>query len=275
MVVTFTEENHHYESDPPCYWISSTKIAGLCSNEFDAVQQSVTSSHNHGSKWFGIEPEAIQEIWVKENLRSTTVGHKFHAHQERKALSKHTKDWRGKKLWIFGTPTIDGIKTARKQELEIGFYLEHICYDEETGACGQTDLLACDGEFIDIGDYKTNKEIKRLGYGWQYGNEKMMLPPLQHLGDCNYNEQSIQLSTYMTLALKKNPHLKPGKLNTYHVTFETLSYDKWGYPDEIRVDKDGNPVVQSVKIYDLPYLKDEVDVLLKEIQKLRVVKDKK
>ncbi len=254
--VRFTEENHRYESNPPQLWTSSTKVAGWCMNEFNAVEQSIKSSQNINSKWYGIDPEEIQQIWINENLRSTTVGHKFHLNQETKALSQRVKEWRGKKLWVLGTPTIDGVKTARSQRLGIGCYLEHICYDEEYGVCGQTDLTLCDDEYVDIGDYKTNKEIKMLGYGWKYGNEQMMLPPLSHLSDCNFNEQAIQLSVYMKLILKKNPHLKAGKLNTYHVQFDVLTYDKWGYPDQVRM-HEGYPVVKSVKKYDLPYLEKD------------------
>jgi len=84
--------------------------------------------------------------------------------------------------------------------------------------------------------------------------------PVNHLDDCNIKHYNLQLSIYAYIIKKHNPKLKIGKLTIQHVKFETVGEDSNGYP--ISKILNGEPVLKEVKIYELPYLKDEVASLM-------------
>tara|TARA_R110000744_G_scaffold192645_3_gene311804 strand:+ start:71 stop:292 length:222 start_codon:yes stop_codon:yes gene_type:complete len=64
----------------------------------------------------------------------------------------------------------------------------------------------------------------------------------------------------MYIILKHNPKLKAGKLIVQHVKFEEESKDKYGYPITKYIN--GEPVLKELKMYELPYLKNEVRSLI-------------
>ena len=53
---------------------------------------------------------------------------------------------------------------------------------------------------------------------------------------------------------------KIGKMTIQHVKFKQVGEDKFGYPINEHVN--GEPVLDTIKIYELPYLKDEVMSLM-------------
>jgi hypothetical protein len=63
------------------------------------------------------------------------------------------------------------------------------------------------------------------------------------------------------MILKHNPKLKPGKLSISHVKFQEAGRDKYDYPITY-LNEQGDPVVDSIDTYELPYLKSEVIALL-------------
>ena len=154
------------------------------------------------------------------------------------------------------------------QKLEEGVYHEHLVYLKSAKLCGQADLVEIVNGYINITDYKTNKEIKTKGFTNWEGITNKMFRPVNHLDDCNLNHYNLQLSIYAYIIKKHNPKLKVGKLNIQHVKFIQVGTDKNGYPINEHVN--GEPVLDTVKMYELPYLKDEVRSLimwLKENQK--------
>jgi len=161
-----------------------------------------------------------------------------------------------------------GDKIAPIQKLEEGVYPEHLVYLKSAKLCGQADLVEIVNGYINITDYKTNKEIKTKGFTNWEGITNKMFRPVNHLDDCNLNHYNLQLSIYAYIIKKHNPKLKVGKLNIQHVKFKQVGTDKNGYPINEHVN--GEPVLDTVKMYELPYLKDEVRSLimwLKENQK--------
>ena len=160
-------------------------------------------------------------------------------------------------------PIVDsnGVKIAPNQKLEPGVYREHFAYLKSACICGQADLVEVVNGKVNITDYKTNKEIKEKGFvNWE-GITSKMFKPLTHLDDCNLNHYNIQLSLYMYIILKHNPKLKPGKLTIQHVSFEKEKDDENGYPIN-KYDSNGEPIIKEIKMYKLPYLKDEVRSLI-------------
>ena len=130
-------------------------------------------------------------------------------------------------------------------------------YLKSASICGQADRVEVVNGFVNVYDYKTNKEIKVESYiNWEGVSDKM-LDPLSHLDDCNLNHYNIQLSLYMYIILKHNPRLKPGKLIIEHIKFKEAGKD--AYDNRVVFyDTFGEPVVEEVVQYDLPYLKSEV-----------------
>ena len=119
-------------------------------------------------------------------------------------------------------------------------------YLKSIGLCGQADLVEVVNGYVNILDYKTNKEIKEKGFTNWEGITSKMYNPVNHLDDCNYNHYTLQLSIYMYIILKHNPKLKPGKLTIQHVKFNELGKDKNGYPINEHIN--GEPVFDKVVI---------------------------
>jgi hypothetical protein len=264
MTLTFQEKNHIYQSidsDDSIIWLSSTRFVECFKQKFDAKAQSIKSSKNKKSKWYGIDPEIIQEIWSGEGTRANTLGTFYHNQRESDLISCDTIERAGRQIPIIKPIYNDGIKHAPSQSLTEGIYPEHFVYLKSAGICGQSDRVEVIKETVDIVDYKTNKEIKKESYTSWDGVKQKMTGPLSHLDDCNYWHYAIQLSLYLYMILKHNPRLKPGKLSLHHIVFEGDEVDQYGYP-VTKLDPQGNPIVKEVVVYEVPYLKTEVIAMI-------------
>jgi hypothetical protein len=259
-MLTFQAENHKYTSIDPneqIDWISVTSFVGLFKQKFDAHPQAVKSAKNKRSKWYGMTVEDILEAWSSEGKRATDLGTWYHDQRERDLTDHITIERSGIEVPII-KPLYDGlVKLAPDQKLVDGVYPEHFVFLKSAGICGQSDRVEIVKQHVDIIDYKTNKEIKKESYKNFEGLSQKMLGPLVHLDDCNYNHYALQLSIYMYIILRQNPTFKPGELSLQHVVFEEEGKDKFGYPIAKR-NQDGEPIVQEVITYMLPYMKNEV-----------------
>lgn len=261
MSVIFKEENHSYHSTNPneqdIKWLGVTSFVGLFKPKFDAAAQAIKCSKNKKSKWYGIPPEKIQEIWNSETTRAITGGSKYHNQREEDLLSCDTIQRSGVNIPIIHPIYVDGIKQAPDQKLMEGIYPEHFVYLKSASICGQADRVEVIKNTVDVIDYKTNKEIKTEAFkNWEGISEKM-LGPVSHLDNCNFNHYALQLSTYMYIILKHNPIYKPGQLTLHHIIFEKEGEDQFGYPI-LKKDNEGNNIVKELVPYEVPYLKKEV-----------------
>lgn len=264
MAVIFKPEDHSYHSIDPeenIIWHSVTTVVGQFKSPFDAETQSVKSSKNKKSKWYGMDPARIREIWVGEAKRATDLGTFYHNQREEDLLTFETIERDGITVPIIRPVVVEGIKQAPPQKLVNGVYPEHFVYLKSAGICGQSDLVEVVNDVVSITDYKTNKELKHNSYvNWE-GISQKMTGPLAHLEDCNVVHYGIQLSIYMYIILKHNPRLKPGKLMLHHITFESDGEDEFGYPITRR-DWQGNPIVKEVTQVEVPYYKQEVQMIM-------------
>lgn len=265
MKVTFKEEGHVYESFPAVSWTSVTKVVEMFCPHFDEQEQALKSSRNERSKWFGIPVKKILALWELERNRSTDAGSWWHHKMELKAIKAGSKVHRGKTIKVYVTPFVDGIKVAKDQVLTDGIYPEHLIYNEKIGVCGQSDLVFVADGYVDISDYKTNKEMKLNAYGHQFGNPQTMLAPISHLEDCNFYHYALQLSIYMKLILIKNPGLKAGKLELIHVSFKVDRRDQFDFP--VLAQDENGYIVQKITKYEAPYLEKEAELVLKTLYK--------
>lgn len=259
MAIKFYADTHKYVSDGdnPIDWVSVTRLIHMFKEPFDEIKMSEACSKGKNPKYKGKTPEEIRQIWKEENKRAVTLGSWYHDEREKAVLGCNTITREGVELTIID-PLMDGnVKLAPAQQLSTGIYPEHLIYLNSVGVCGQADRVEVVHDKINLYDYKTNKEIKKEGFTDKSGKTKKMLPPLSHLDDCNFNDYSLQLSTYMYMMCKHNYNLEVGKMQIDHIEFEVSGYNEYGYPIA-KLDKDGNPIVKKVTPYDVPYLKKEV-----------------
>jgi len=259
-MIVFNAEDHSYKSvdDNKINWISVTTLVSYFKNAFDANAVAKKVSKNKKSKWFGLEPKIIKEIWSNEAKRATDLGSFYHDQRESDLCSFASIEREGINIPVFKPiEANNGIKFSPSQKLEPGVYPEHMVYLRSKGICGQSDLVEVVNGKVNVIDYKTNKEIKMKSFvNWEGISEKM-LTPITNLDDCNFNHYALQLSIYMYIILKHNPKLKPGKIFLHHISFEIEDEDKWGYPIS-KKDENGEPIVKDVDVISVPYLIDEV-----------------
>jgi ATP-dependent exoDNAse (exonuclease V) beta subunit len=265
MSIIFTEEDHSYKSsnqDDLIDWISVTTLTSYFKEPFDAKKIAQKVSKRKNSKWFGMTPKKIQEVWKKESERAMALGTFYHNQREDDLCSLASIERNGTTVPVFSPILKDkGVKISPKQKLEPGVYPEHMVYLKSAGICGQSDLVEVVEGKVSIIDYKTNKEIKMQSWkDWEGISQKMQFP-VNHLDDCNFNHYALQLSIYMYIILKHNPKLRPGPMYIHHVQFEEESKDEHGYPIT-KYTEQGDPVLKDLIQIPVPYLKDEVISLI-------------
>jgi hypothetical protein len=269
MSIFFNAIDHSYKSlttEPEITWYSVTTVVSSLKKSFDAKKTAQKVSKNTKSKWHGIEPKIIEEIWANEAKRAVNLGTWYHNQREADLCSLSSIEREGTIVPIFAPlPLKDGIKYAPSQKLEPGVYPEHMVYLKSAGICGQSDLVEVVNGRVNIIDYKTNKEIKMESFKDWEGISEKMLHPISNLDDCNFNHYSLQLSIYMYMILKHNPKLLPGTIYIHHIVFETEGKDKWGYPIA-KLDLNGEPIVKDVNLIPVPYLYDEVIAVINHIK---------
>ena len=260
MSITFNAIDHSYDSisTEGIDWISVTTLVSHFKKPFDAKKVAEKVSKNKKSKWFGINPLEIQNIWNCESARATALGTYYHDQRENDICSFASMEKNGITIPVIQPlPLKDGLKIAPIQKLEPGIYPEHMVYLKSAGICGQSDLVEVVNNTVNIIDYKTNKEIKKESYvNWDGFSEKLS-NPLNNLDDCNFNHYALQLSVYMYIILKHNPKLKVGKMLIHHVIFDEDEKDLNGYP-VTKYNENGDPIVKEVIVIPVPYLQDEV-----------------
>ncbi len=266
MELIFKADTHKYtsdDSDKP--WLSTTGVIGLFKPPFDKQAIAEKASKNKRSKWYKIPVEDIIKAWEGETKRALSLGTWYHDQREAEVVACNTLRRNGIDLPIF-RPLVDGdLKKAPDQSLVPGIYPEHMVYLKSARICGQADRVEVVGDEVNIYDYKTNKEIKTEAYTNWEGITNKLSGPLSHIDDCNFFHYALQLSIYMYIILKHNHGLKPGKMQIHHILFEVEDEDKYGYPI-VAKDAAGDPMIKEVVPYDVPYLKKEVNKIIKYLK---------
>ena len=259
MSIVFNAADHSYKSIDAegIDWISVTSLLSNFKKPFDAEKIAASVTKKSRSKWFGIPPEKILELWKAEADRATTLGTFYHNQREADLCSLSSIELEGIPIPIYKPIEEGALKKAPEQKLTDGIYPEHMVYLKSAGICGQSDLVEVVNSKVNIIDYKTNKEIKKESFkNWEGISDKMQ-HPVSHLDDCNFNHYALQLSIYMYIILKHNRKLRAGKIYIHHVIFEVEGTDEYGYPIT-KYSSNGDPVVKEVVQMEVPYLADEV-----------------
>ena len=181
MSIFFNAQDHSYKSLDPennITWYSVTTVVSSLKKAFDAKKTAEKVSKNPKSKWHGVDPKVIQEIWSNEAKRATDLGTFYHNQRESDLCSLASIERENVTVPVFApAPLKDGIKYASHQKLDEGVYPEHMVYLKSAGVCGQSDLVEVVNGRVNIIDYKTNKEIKMESFkNWEGISEKMLHP---------------------------------------------------------------------------------------------------
>lgn len=140
--------------------------------------------------------EYVKDVWKEKGLVARSFGTEVHNTLEKyikgENVSLKEEDYKYQQSL---PKIISGIKWLSTEQ-DCKFYPEFKMYCEELWLCGTADLLRLnlDGTYSLL-DWKTNLEIKSVGYG-------KLLKPFNHLEDCELVKYSLQMYFYKYLLEK-------------------------------------------------------------------------
>lgn len=264
-MVKFYEDTHSYIFEDGTHGLSVTTALKKVKEPFIQVPAAEKAIRNSRSKWHKMLLDEVINAWNAESKRSTDLGSWYHKVRENQLYTQ------GNELAIVLPDIREGIKYASDQKLQDNtIYPEHLVYLQSAGICGQADYVEVRKNILTIRDYKSSKEIKRSGYVQWDGSVSKLLPPFQHLDNCEFNIYALQLSIYCYIITRHNPTINVGKLIIEHVKFVEEALDKYGYPIYAK-DSNGDYIVKEVEIIEVPYMKREIVTLLTWLKEQKAV----
>lgn len=284
--VAFQENGHKYFNlkNPSIEYTSVTTLIGKYEQPFDskfvskykALEKLLPSDiwkKEKGALWknhkipkdflevYNIDENELNRVqqdildeWARINKESCERGTKIHLQLEN-SFYKAGDNLTLKKFGIGGK--FQCKKDYSELDLEYGVYPEYLIYYDnpklDLHIAGQIDLLIKDGNDIILGDHKTNRKIDFKGfYNTSTRSTTKMKYPLTDLDDVNFNHYQLQLSTYAWMLQKLNPNFNIKRLFINHY------------------DHEGNN-----NIYEVQYLKDDVEKMLKHFVKQNRLENQK
>lgn len=207
----------------------------------------------------------LQKKWKEKAEASAAIGTLYHEQREKEIMESATTLFDNVVCRKKTCPTINEVKHSIPiNDLENNtIYPELMICDSEFRICGQSDKIVVANNKINVLDYKTDKEIAFKAYSSEWVSPRKLLPPLQHLDECNANIYSIKMSMYLYLLWKANK----GRFKAGDIVIEHIIFKRDPDNDNMPVLKDGKPIVLEIKKISLPYRKKEIQDMLKTIKK--------
>lgn len=265
--ISVTTLIHSYTNEfDPIFWSSYKAIEALLDAEhFAPIKKVLLATKKFNSKIlkiynideeeFARKQSEILQGYEDEKNKSCERGTKIHAELENSFYGKSKFDFQKK----FNIPVVGDNFICRESfydllSVERGVFPEFLIYKTSSDGllkvAGQIDLLIKDGNDIYIIDHKSNKEIKKKSFYDKNKKKNISMKfPLNHLDDCNYYHYTLQLSLYAYLIQQINPDFVIKNLTLNHI--------------------DHN---DKVTLYDLEYLKEDVEKMLKHYKKQLKIK---
>ena len=275
----YSDEEHVYISKKDnSRYISVTTLIGKYSEEFDeefwssykALEEiiegdtfSILKKALLATKKFN--PKILKKFQIDEELftqkkaesiaqsnatrnEACEHGTAEHLRKELSFYGKHDFDF-GR----YGYKDLSGEYDCKKNyyelDLERGVYPEFLIAvtsrDGILKVSGQIDCLIKNGNEVTLLDWKTNREIKKESYyNRSTKQHQMMKFPLNNIQDSNYWHYALQLSLYAYLLQTLHPEFVIKGLKLIHIDRE-----------------------QKETEYEVPYLKDDVERMLKHYKR--------
>lgn len=263
--IKFIEESHRYLTEDGHDLISVSKFTDRFKEKVDWDAIAKRSAAKLTKEGKPTTKKEILEKWARKRDMSAQIGTLYHTLRENELLADDSSKFYEvsckKKSCIHAN---DGKWSIPINELENNtVYPELMIYDIEHMICGQSDKVIVTGNKINIWDYKTDAEISFKAFSSKWVAPRKMLPPINHLDDCNANHYAIKMSLYMYLLWKANK----GRFKTGDIIIEHIHLKRDPDNDNIPVlGKDGKPIVLKIEQIKLPYLKKEVMDMLKTLK---------
>lgn len=186
-VITFEEEPHIYTDDHGEFYKSFTTLIHDYFPQFDSEKVAARVAPKRGKT----VPELLQE-WAEAGEEACAYGTRTHENCEYRMKGmpepNAARDDRERVTFANAVAVVDWLKSKYQF-----IAAEKILFSPRCLVAGTVDLLMADGNVLWILDYKTNKAIKRTGYGKGLG-------PLAHLVNCNFEHYAMQLSLAEVIA---------------------------------------------------------------------------
>ena len=181
----------YIDSDTNEEYKSVTTVLSTLEEEFPAkdIAKAIQkqSDYRKKEKYIGLTDNQILNLWEEENKVANEYGTKIH-----NLLEEYLK--RNKFYFPKDDNEREILNSYDELNIDLGtrYYCEKILFSEKYKIAGTSDhIVDIESEFFDINDYKTNKVIN-----FYSPYCKKLLPPMDHLDDCQYNIYSLQLSVY-------------------------------------------------------------------------------
>lgn len=275
----FNDETHtYYKKDTMQKYISVTTLISRYCEEFNedfwssykalealmdfdtwlVVKKALLASKKFSDKFltkFGIDEavfyekkQEILDLYAAKRAEACEHGTAVHLQKELSFYGRKNFDF-GKYGYADVKGEFDCRENYYKLDLDRGVYPEFLLAveskDKLLRVSGQIDLLIKDGNDIRIIDWKSNSEIKKESYyNRATKTRQMMKYPLNNLQDCTLVHYQLQLSLYAYMLQVLHPEFNIKGLKLIHIDRE-----------------------QKETEYELPYLKDDVERMLKHYKK--------
>lgn len=178
----------------------------------------------------GISVEEMKNQWEKVKLEACIRGTSFHEQVEQFIKTGNIVDG----------PDKDIVEKFAKIKFHGELKSEQVVYSLKDYIAGTVDLIEINPDkSINILDFKTNKELKKKSF---FDRKKRrfsyMLPPVQHLQDCSFNNYQLQLNLYAYLLEEKG----------FWIDTLTILYI--------------NPKTRDVEIHDVQEMRKEIKQII-------------
>lgn len=245
-MIKFDPTQHKYTDETGAEYISATTLIKKFCEPFEDLVVATRYAEKNGET-----PEYWLNKWAEKRDASCFKGSRFHKMKE-DVVSGRGIEVRGfGEIFEVRNHELEFMKGSLIENLPDGVYLEMPLWNETYKVSGTPDKAIVDRKdfpYVDIDDYKTNEEIKLKSFQFKSGKFKMMLGPLRHLMDCNYTHYCLQLSLYAYMY--ECFGYKPRKMQILHYN----------------VDPMGEPIDPKPTVYEVPYLKKEVLLMLEHLR---------
>lgn len=247
-MIEFKEAEHKYFQKDKEY-ISVTTLIGKYKNKFDTWKEATKYKVRHS------DPRSVQEIvqaWDLVRIEACERGSEYHEIKEIENLYKNANLEKG---------YVE--KIIKLSDLPDGLYPELRLYNDEYEIAGHADIVRIERPYIDVEDYKTNKDkydkvtgaLKDLGISKKSWG-KNMLYPLQGLPDANFYHYTVQLNIYAWM-LKQEGFI-PRNLKLLHKKYME---NEVVHPNDLIMQSEED--ARKIKEYNLEYNDKLVETLLK------------
>lgn len=204
QLVSFDPIEHRYTDREGRELISVSKLLSLFKPVFD---ESGEITRKYAAK-HGLTVESVKAKWKEVAMIACDYGTAVHEEIEHYI----------KTGLIRPSPHIQYVQQFAKIEFKGKLFSERMLYCLDNMVAGTADIVEKMGQYINIWDIKTNRELKKHD---SWGNK--MLYDLSHLSDCNWNHYQLQLSIYGYLCELKG--LKVNKLILLYMNPRSLKIE--------------------------------------------------